>query len=83
MLLGGSNQNNYFIQISHMLSSLIIFILFHFNLVCSYSADEVSQDETLDHIDEQKFEASTECIVCEYAMKELEKQLGKNATEVC
>ncbi|PIK44812.1 hypothetical protein BSL78_18317 [Apostichopus japonicus] len=45
------------------------------------SADEVSQDETLDHIDEQKFEASTECIVCEYAMKELEKQLGKNATE--
>ncbi|PIK50803.1 hypothetical protein BSL78_12333 [Apostichopus japonicus] len=45
------------------------------------SADEVSPDETLDHIDEHEFEASTECIVCEYAMKELEKQLGKNATE--
>lgn len=68
-----------------MLSSLMIFIFFYIisSRFCSYSADEVSPDETLDHIDEHEFEASTECIVCEYAMKELEKQLGKNATEVC
>ncbi|KAJ8022464.1 Prosaposin [Holothuria leucospilota] len=50
-------------------------------LCTAESVKEVKQEKSPVPITEDDFEASTECIICEFAFRELEEQLKKNATE--